>query len=73
MGYKVIRYFTDLQDNDHPYNVGDTFPRDGLDVTVERAAELASRNNAQKTPLIVAVNTEPEKTNAKRTKKPAQK
>ena len=72
MGYKVIRYFTDLQDNDYPYNVGDTFPRDGLNVTAERAAELASRNNAQKTPLIVAVNTEPEKPKAKRAKKPSQ-
>ena len=28
--YKVIKYFTDLQDNEHPYNAGDTFPRDGL-------------------------------------------
>lgn len=73
MGYKVIRYFTDLQDNNHPYHVGDTFPRDGLEITAERAAELASRNNAQKTPLIVAVDTEAEKPKAKRAKKPAQK
>ena len=26
MGYKVIRYFTDLQDNDHPYHVGGHIP-----------------------------------------------
>ena len=72
MVYKVIRYFTDLQDNDHPYNVGDTFPRDGLNVTAERAAELASRDNAQRTPLIVAVDTDDEKPKAKRKKKQSQ-
>ena len=37
--YKVIKYFTDLQDNEHPYNAGDTFPRDGLTVSRERIIE----------------------------------
>ena len=74
MSFKVIRFFTDLQDNDHPYNVGDIFPREGVEVTAERAAELAGRFNAQKMPLIVAVKeTEPEKPKAKRAKKSAQK
>ena len=27
--YKVIHFFTDLQDNDFAYEVGDTFPRKG--------------------------------------------
>ena len=73
MSYKVIRHFTDLQDNDRPYNVGDIFPRDGLEVTAERLAELAGRENAQLTPLIEEVKAEPEKpTKAKRAKKNAQ-
>jgi hypothetical protein len=53
--YRVIRYFTDLQDNDHPYYVGNPFPRQGLAVTPERIAELASTDNKQHTPLIEAV------------------
>lgn len=50
--YKVIRFFTDLQDNDYPYNEGDTFPRDGLTVDKKRIAELSGPNNKQRTPLI---------------------
>ena len=34
--YKVIKYFTDLQDKEHPYHPGDTFPRDGIQVSAER-------------------------------------
>lgn len=50
--YKVIRYFTDLQDNDYPYNEGNIFPRDGMTVTKERIDELSSANNKQLRPLI---------------------
>lgn len=53
--YKVIRYFTDLQDNRYPYNEGDIFPRDGLTVSKERYKELSGSNNRQKTPLIKKV------------------
>lgn len=75
MNYRVIRFFTDLQDNDQPYNVGDIFPREGLGVTQERLAELSGRHNAQGVPLIEAVETEtePEKPKTKRAKKSAQK
>lgn len=51
--YKVVCFFTDLQDNNHPYNVGDTFPREGVKVSEERLKELASDNNRQGFPLIV--------------------
>lgn len=75
--YKVIRYFTDLQDNNRPYNVGDQFPHIecGYPVTEKRLAELASRNNMQKTPLIryVEVEEAPKKPAAKRAKKTAAK
>lgn len=56
--YKVIHYFTDLQDNEHPYNVGDVFPRDGLTVGEERLKELSGSKNKQHKPLIKLVEEE---------------
>ena len=53
--YKVIKYFTDLQDNQYAYNAGDTFPRKGKEVSKERLEELASANNKRKQPLIKLV------------------
>ena len=55
MSYKVIHYFTDLQDFNHPYNVGDIYPRIGLNVTDARLSELASDRNKQGKPLIEKV------------------
>ena len=52
MSYKVIHYFTDLQDFNHPYNVGDVFPRIGMNVSQERLDELAGSKNKQGKPLI---------------------
>lgn len=56
--YKVIKYFTDLQDNNFSYNAGDTFPRDGLEVSKERIVDLATANNKQNTSLITFVEEE---------------
>lgn len=53
--YQVIRFFTDLKDNDYAYKVGDTFPREGVEVSEERLTELAGSNNKQGTPLIKKV------------------
>jgi hypothetical protein len=64
--YKVIKYFCDLQDKNHEYNVGDTFPRKGLDVSAERLAELSGSNNKQGVPLIELAK-EPAKKPAKKT------
>ena len=50
--YKVIHYFEDLQDHNHPYNIGDTFPRDGMKVSESRLYELASGENRLERPLI---------------------
>ena len=50
--YKVIKHFIDLQDNNYKYDVGDTYPRKGLNVLQSRINELASSKNKQKTPLI---------------------
>lgn len=72
--YKVIKFFTDLQDGDYPYNVGDTFPRVGVEVTEGRLAELAGSDNLQGVPLIQLVEEAkeaPKKSPAKRTKKTA--
>ena len=77
--YRVIKYFTDLQDDNRTYNVGDLFPHNdcGYPVTEQRLAELASKNNLQKTPLIRYVE-EPvkeaqKKPAAKKAKKTADK
>lgn len=56
--YKVIKYFTDLHDGDHPYNVGDSFPREGIKVTEDRIKELAGPDNKQGEPLIELVEDE---------------
>ena len=50
--YRVIKHFVDLQDNNYKYDVGDTYPRNGLNVLQSRINELATNNNLQKTPLI---------------------
>lgn len=54
--YKVIKYFTDLQDNSHAYHVGDTFPREGVEVEEKRLIELSTDANRRKTPLIEKVD-----------------
>ena len=67
--YKVIKYFTDLHDNDHAYSVGDTFPREGIEVKQERLDELSGSGNKQNTPLIEKVEEAPDE----ESKKPAAK
>lgn len=53
--YEVIKKFTDLQDGNHIYNVGDTYPHDGYTPSEERITELASDKNRQKNPLIAKI------------------
>lgn len=60
MEYKVIKNFTDLQDNNYAYTVGSIYPRNGLVPTQERINELASNKNKQGVPLIEAVQETPE-------------
>lgn len=61
MAYKVIKHFVDLQDNNHKYDVGDIYPRKGLNVLQSRINELASDKNLQKTPLIEEIKEEKKK------------
>lgn len=50
--YKVIKFFTDLHDNEYPYNVGELFPREGMEVSENRLVELSGSDNKQGVPLI---------------------
>lgn len=66
--YKVIKRFHDLQDSRktktgviyHEYNVGDVFPRKGMDVSDDRIQELAGKDNKQGVPLIELVEKKAE-------------
>ena len=64
--YKVIKSFTDLQDNNYAYYVGDTFPRNGVKAGAERIAELSSDKNLQGVPLIEEVVEKPKRTRKKK-------
>lgn len=55
MMYKVVKHFLDLQDNNHSYDVGDTYPRKGFDVLPTRIKELSTSKNRQGVPLIKEV------------------
>lgn len=79
--YQVIKFFHDLKDSEevngrksyHAYNVGDTYPRAGMNPSKERIAELSGPDNAQKAPLIELVEeTAPGKKAAGKRAKAAQ-
>ena len=50
--FRVIKHFTDMQDNNFAYQVGDEYPRKGMSVLPSRIKELASDKNRQGVPLI---------------------
>ena len=50
--FRVIKHFTDMQDGNFAYNVGDEFPRKGMSVLPSRIKELAGSKNRQGCPLI---------------------
>lgn len=56
--YKAIERFTDMQDNNYAYNTGDTFPREGLEVSEERIAELSGSDNLRGRPVIEIIPDE---------------
>lgn len=64
--YKVIKSFTDLQDNNYAYYVGDTFPHNGVEVDTERIAELASDKNRLGVPLIEEIAEKPKRARKKK-------
>lgn len=50
--YKVIHNFADNEDNGYVYFVGDKYPREGYETTLERATFLMGASNAIGVPLI---------------------
>lgn len=62
MIYRVIEGFYDLQDPEgksfHLYNKGDIYPREGVEPTKERIAELSGKGNQRKQPLIEEISEE---------------
>lgn len=68
--YRVIKHFVDLQDSNHKYDIGDIYPRKGLNVLQSRINELASNKNRQGVPLIEEI---PEKVEEPKKKKSAEK
>ena len=61
--YRVLKSFTDLQDDNHVYAAGDKYPRSGR-AKKERIEELSGSNNALGKPLIAEVE-EAKETEAK--------
>ena len=68
--YRVIKHFVDLQDSNHKYDIGDIYPRKGLNVLQSRINELASNKNRQGVPLIDEI---PEKVEEPKKKKSVEK
>ena len=71
--YRVIKHFVDLQDNNYKYDVGDTYPRKGLNVLQSRINELASDKNKQKAPLIEEIPEKVEETKKEKKTKSVEK
>lgn len=59
--YKVVVMFTDLNDGNHRYEIGDTFPREGAKATKARIKELSGTENKRGVALIEEVKEEPKK------------
>ncbi|ABC61277.1 hypothetical protein [Geobacillus phage GBSV1] len=56
--YVVIKVFKDLQDRQHIYRVGDTYPRKGYKPSKKRIEELLGNENRIGEPLIAEVDEE---------------
>ena len=66
MAYKVLKHFTDIQDNNYAYNEGDMYSREGMSVLPSRLRELATDENRQGVALIVEIDEEkPKRKSAK--------
>lgn len=53
--FLVSKGFIDLQDDNHEYEIGDVYPREGYEPDEERILTLASDKNLQGVPLIKEV------------------
>lgn len=67
--YKAIVDFVDLQDNNHRYHAGDSFPREGYDPSEDRIKELLSDRNLRGAAVIAEEKPKKEKVPANKAKK----
>lgn len=68
--YRAIEYFTDLQDDNYAYNIGDVYPREGVVASEDRLKELSSADNKRGRALIELVQSTAQNTAEK---EPAEK
>ena len=68
---KVLKDFSDLQDNNYIYKAGDEYPRPGYEPTAERIKELSSSRN--KIGVAVIEAEESKTTEAEKLKKTVKK
>lgn len=54
--YRVLTYFTDKEDHEYPYNEGDKYPREGLEVSPSRLMQLSTSCNIRGEKLIEEVS-----------------
>ena len=76
--YRVIVKFDDLQDVDgrgvpHRYEEGDTYPRKGVNPSVERILELSGSLNRRGIPLITPIQDTVESKTSSQTQPKARK
>ena len=64
--YRVIVPFTDLQDDNYKYKVGDVYPRKGYTPSNNRIKELSGDKNKLGKSLIVEVATVTRRSNKKK-------
>ena len=62
--YKAIEMFTDLQDDNSKYEVGDEYPRLGLKPSLARIKELSGTDNRRGRAVIEEVDEIPFSDNA---------
>lgn len=57
--FKALEMFTDLQDNNYKYEVGDEYPRLGLKPSLARIKELSGSDNLRGRAVIKEVEDMP--------------
>lgn len=71
--YKVVNSFSDLEDGGFVYMAGDSFPRQGKEVTEKRLTELSTTQNKRGIALIVKSVSEEADKSSEEAEKPAEK
>lgn len=56
--YRVIKSFSDLQDNSYKYGVGDAYPRTGFIASEDRVRELSTTMNKRGVAFIAEIPVE---------------